>query len=159
MQTERQINYKTIAQHLLFWLAIILYQAISYGWENTDEFTFKLAPALFTASLPVTIILTYVNLYVLMPVYYYHQKYIWYGVALIIVLLLGGLLIRYVTYEFVVPWERLNNPARYRQENKHFWIPVRILRVSLEPYPIIAVTMLLKLMNNAYHNQKNLREL
>jgi len=146
-------------QHLFFWLALILYQAISYGWENTDEFTFKLAPALFSASLPVTIVLTYINLYVLMPVYYYHQKYIGYGVALLLALLAGGLLIRYVTYEFVVPWERLNNPERYRQENKHFWIPVRILRISLEPYPIIAMTMLVKLMNNAYNNQKNLREL
>jgi two-component system LytT family sensor kinase len=159
MQTENRINYRTIAQHLLFWLTLMLYQAISYGWENTDEFTFKLAPALFSASLPVTIILTYVNLYVLMPVYYYHQKYIAYGVVLVITLLAGGLLVRYVTYEFVVPWERLNNPARYQMENKHFWIPVRILRISLEPYPIIAVTMLLKLMNNAYNSQKNLREL
>jgi len=159
MQTERQINYKTITQHLFFWLALIFYQAISYGWENTDEFTFKLAPALFSASLPVTIVLTYLNLYVLMPVYYYHQKYISYGLAMVIMLLMGGLLVRYVTYEFVIPWERLNNPARYQMENKHFWIPVRILRISLEPYPIIAVTMLVKLMHNAYNSQKNLREL
>ncbi len=159
MQTRWRITYKSVAQHLLFWAALMLYQAISYGWEYTDEFTFKLAPALLTAGIPVTILLTYINLYLLMPAYYYHQQYIRYAIAIIVLLLAGGVLVRYLTYEFVIPWERLHNPERYRQENKNFWIPVRILRVSLEPYPIIALTMLLKLMNNAYHSQKDLREL
>ena len=159
MQTGRKINYKAVGRHLLFWVALILYQAISYGWEYTDEFTFKLAPTLLSAGIPVTILLTYINLYGLMPVYYYHQKYIRYAICLVILLLAGGLLVRYLTYEFVIPWERLHNPERYRQENKNFWIPVRILRISLEPFPVIALTMLLKLMDNAYHIQKNLREL
>jgi two-component system LytT family sensor kinase len=159
MHAKWRINYKTVTQHFLFWVALILYQAISYGWEDTDEFTFKLAPNLLTAGLPVTIILTYINLYVLMPAYYYRQQYIRYAVAIVLLLLAGGVLVRYMTYEFVIPWERLHNPERYHQENKNFWIPVRILRISLEPYPVIALTMLLKLMNNAYHSQKNLREL
>ena len=159
MQTQKQIQYKSIVRHVLFWLALMLYQVISYGWEYTDEFTFKLAPALLTAGIPVTIILTYVNLYVLMPVYYYRQKYIQYAVAIVLLLLAGGLLVRYLTYAVVIPWERLHYPVRYAMENKHFWIPVRILRISLEPYPIIALTMLLKLMNNAYNTEKNLREL
>jgi two-component system, LytTR family, sensor kinase len=158
MQTRRKINYKTLGQHLLFWVALILYQAISYGWEYTDEFTFKLAPTLLSAGIPVTILLTYINLYGLMS-YYYQQKYIRYTICLVILLLAGGLLVRYLTYELVIPWERLHNPERYRQENKNFWIPVRILRISLEPFPVIALTMLLKLMDNAYHTQKNLREL
>jgi two-component system LytT family sensor kinase len=157
MQTEGRINYKTVVQHLAFWGALILYQAISYGWEYTDEFSFKLAPNLVTAGIPVTIMLTYINLYVLMPAYYYRQQYGRYALAMLFLLLAGGLLVRFLTYEFVIPWERLHNPERYRQENKHFWIPVRILRISLEPYPIIALTMLLKLMNNAYLGQKNPR--
>lgn len=159
MQIKRQIRYQTILAHLLFWLAFISYQAISNGWEDTDQLSFKLPPQLFTTTIPLTILITYFNLYILMPVYYYHQKYVAYSAATLLLLLSGGLLQRYIAHTFVIPWERLHNPARYQQENKHFWIPVRILRLALESYPVVALTMVIKLMHNAYNQEKNLREM
>lgn len=159
MQSKSRVKYQTIIQHLLFWLFFLLYQAISYDWEDTDQLTFKFVPSLLITTLPVTMLLTYINLYVLMPAYYYRQKYIDYAVMLLITLLAGGLLIRFITHTIIVPWEQLHDPARYRQENKNFWIPIRILRLSLSSFPIIAITMLIQLMRNAYDQQKNLREL
>jgi two-component system LytT family sensor kinase len=159
MQIKWQVKYKTVIQHLLLWLAYMLFQAISYGWENTDEFSFKLAPQLFIVTMPTTIALTYINLYVLMLAYYYRQKYISYAVSMLLVLFASGLLQRYLTYRFIVPWERLHDPVRYSMENLNFWIPIRILRISIQAYPVVAITMLIKLMGNAYYQQKNLREM
>lgn len=150
---------RIVMQHLAFWTVTILYQAISYGWENTDALTFRLAPALITASLPITIIITYINLYVLMPLYYYHEKYIRYMVSLIFLIIMGGMLMRFFTHVLILPWEQLHDPQRYQQEIKRFWIPVRILRLSIELCPVLAVTMVIQLMRNAYDRERNLREL
>lgn len=159
MYTKGQIRYQTVIQHLLFWAGFMLYQAVSYNWEDTDQLTIKLVPALVSTAIPITILLTYINLYILMPVFYYRQKYIDYAVSLLVTLLAGGLLMRFTTHTLILPWEQIHNPARYKQENKNFWIPIRILRISLIPFPVIAITMLIELMRNAYRQQKNLREL
>lgn len=159
MRSKSQVKYQTVVQHLLFWMAYLLSLAISYDWENTDQLTFKLVPALFTTTIPITIFLTYINLYLLMPAFYYRQKYVDYAVSLLIALFAGGLLIRFTTHIFILPWEQIHNPVRYKQENKNFWIPIRILRISFIPFPVIAITMLIELMRNAYRQQKNLREL
>ncbi|WCT13097.1 sensor histidine kinase [Mucilaginibacter jinjuensis] len=159
MKIKWQAKYKAVVPHLLFWLAYIFYQAIIYGWENTDALTFQPGQALFTATLPVNILLTYLNLYVLMPLFYYRQEYVRYAISLVLILLIGGILARFLTHTFIVPWEKLHNPVRYGLENKNFWIPVRILRLSLETCPLIAVTMVIQLMRNAYEREKNLRDL
>src|ERR1700748_224058 len=153
------IKYRTILQHLLFWLAFLLYQVLSSGWNDTDRLSFSLSPQLLLLILPVTILLTYVNLYVWMPAFFYHQKYIAYAASVLATLLTGGLFIRYCAYRWVVTWEQLHDPVRYRQGNKNFWIPARILRVSLQAYPVMALTTLIRLMHNAYDQQKQLREL
>lgn len=159
MEVQWPKTYRAIFQHIIFWLAYMAFQAISYGWEYNDELSFQLPPQIFAVSIPVTILLTYANLYLLMPVFYYRKRYVAYGAALLFLLLFGGLSTRYLTHTFILPWEHLHNPDRFRLENKHFWIPVRILRLSVETIPVITVTMLLKLMSNAYQQEKHLREL
>lgn len=159
MGDKRRLQYMTILQHLLFWITLILYQAISYGWENTDQLTFHILPAFLTVSLPITIIITYINLYILMPTYYYVEKYSWYILNLIFLLLAGGIMIRFLTHVFVLPWEQVNDPVRYHLENKNFWIPVRIVRLAIGCCPVMAITMVVQLMRKAYYREKNLREL
>lgn len=154
-----QINYRAGSRHLLFWLAFISFQAVSYGWEYTDQFSFQLPPQIMLVSIPVTILLTYANLYLLMPGYYYHKKYAAYAAGILVLLLSGGLLTRFCTHTFILPWEAVHDPDRYKREIKQFWIPVRILRLSLEAIPVMAITMLFKLMSNAYLQEKSLREL
>jgi len=148
-----------ILRHLLFWLVYILYQAVTPGWEDTDSFNFWLPPQLIAVAIPLTIIAVYLNLYVLMPLFFHKRAYVKYTLALILLLLLSGLLTRLLTHMFVLPWEQIHNPARYQQEKKQFWIPVRILRLALETYPVIAITTFLELMQRAFQQEKNLREL
>jgi len=104
MEMQRKRKY-TVTQHLLFWLGYILYEAASYGWEDTDAIGFYLATQIISVHIPVVILLTYVNLYLLLPAYYYTRKYIRYAVALALMLLAGGLLMRFLTHSFILPWE------------------------------------------------------
>ena len=149
-------SYRTILQHMLFWLVFIGYEVVSSGWNDTDQLSFSLDP---NVMIPITIAVTYINLYVLMPVWLYPQKYLAYAAGLLLLLFAGGLSIRYLAWRFVIPWEETHNPLRYQQEKKDFWIPVRILRLSAETFPVVAVTMLFQLMRNAYRQQKNLHEI
>ncbi|PWV49053.1 sensor histidine kinase [Chitinophaga sp. S165] len=159
MNVKLRSNWQLVIIHLLFWLVYVLYQAVSYNWENTDSLDFVLPPQVLVVSIPVTIIAAYLNLYVLLPLFYYRRQYIRYAFAILLLLLLSGLSMRYLTHTYILPWEKLHNPVRYAQENKHFWIPVRILRMALQTYPVIAFTTLLQLMYRAFHQEKDLREL
>jgi two-component system LytT family sensor kinase len=158
MPVDQQIGYKRIVRHLLFWLAYILYQILQQSWENKDELSFNLNPLLFT-NIPIDVLYVYINLYVLMPMFYYKRQYTQYVLALIIILFADGLLYRYVAWGFWVNWDRVHRPALYLTENKNFFIPVRILRNSVQAFPVIAATMLIKLMGNSFKQEKLLREI
>jgi two-component system LytT family sensor kinase len=155
MALNRQINYKRILRHLLFWLAYTLYQILQQLWENMDVFSFRMRPQVFT-NIPVDIVFVYINLYVLMPALYYKQRYIPYGIALIALLFADGILSRYFTWAIWLSWDKVHNPVMYLAENKHFFIPVRIVRNAVQTYPVIVVTMLIKLMDNSFKQEKKL---
>jgi two-component system LytT family sensor kinase len=154
----KHLNYQRIGRHLLFWMAYIAYQAVNDGWENKDTLSFNL-PVEFLTDVPVCIVLAYVNLYLLMPVYYNHRKYVAYITGLLVLLLIGGLLERYFSYLIWVPHDRLSDPHTYVTEVKIFWVPVRILRNTAEIFPVLAAAMLIKLMHASYRHQQALRAL
>ncbi|WDF76809.1 histidine kinase [Mucilaginibacter sp. KACC 22773] len=158
MQKNRQIPYRAITLHLLFWLAYILYQCINNGWQDKDVFAFKLDPELST-EVPIGMLISYLNLYMLMPLFYYPQKYFGYVAGLLLLLLLGGLLQRFFAYAIWVPWDKMHDPGMYRMEKIIFWIPVRIFKNAANIIPITAITMLIKLMRNAFKHEKNMREM
>ncbi|MCW3120333.1 MAG: Histidine kinase [Chitinophagaceae bacterium] len=158
MIEETQITSKTIFRHVLFWIAYILYMALHEAWMDKDQLTFSLAPQ-FLTDIPVSIVLTYINLYLLMPAFYYPKRYVNYVITLCALLSAGGLLDRYFTYLVWVPWDKIHEPAAYQTENKNFFIWVRILKNAVETYPLVAVTMLIKLMRNAHQQEKYLREI
>jgi two-component system LytT family sensor kinase len=158
MGSRKQANYTRIGSHLLFWLAYILYQAVNDGWKNKDEFSFIL-PSQFLTDVPVAIFLAYVNLYVLMPAFYYNRSYLKYIPLLLILLMAGGLMERYFTYRIWIPLDKFNDPLAWQTENREFWIPVRILRNAAEIFPVIAATTLAKLMRNSYQHERALREI
>jgi LytS/YehU family sensor histidine kinase len=72
---------------------------------------------------------------------------------------MDGILARYFTWLIWNNWDRTHNPAVYFSENKNFYIPVRILRNAVQAFPVIAATMLLKLMDRSFQQEKKLREI
>ena len=157
MVVFKQIDYRVILRHLLFWLAFIAYSAVQDGWDK-GTLTFDLRPE-FLTDIPIAILLTYVNLYVLMPLYYYDQKYARYFVGLFLLLLAGGFLERYFAYVIWVPRDRIYDPAMYQSERKDFWQFLCILKDATDDCALLAVTMLIKLMRNSYNSEKRMREI
>jgi two-component system LytT family sensor kinase len=158
MSAFKNIHYRDLIRHALFWLAYILYQAVAYKWADVDEFDFYLPPQIIAVSVPVTMIITYVNLQVLMPWLYNKRRYILYALFFLLLILTGGILVRLFTHLFVLPWEQVHDPARYQKEIKSFWIPIRIARLSFEAGIVLVITMAFRLMRDSIRREKHLRQ-
>ncbi|WP_374949443.1 sensor histidine kinase [Mucilaginibacter sp.] len=158
MIISSRVHLKNIIRHSLFWLAYIAYQALHEGWMDKDELSFHFVPQ-FLTDVPVAILMAYLNLYLLVQYFYYKRRYVGYVLTLLLLLLAGGIAERFFTYLIWVPWDEIHDAAIYNAENKNFFIPVRIFRNAVEAYPVIAVTMLIKLMRNANQQEKLLREI
>lgn len=150
------IDKATVGRHFLFWLAFALFTLLNEGWEENDTWAFHVAPELLT-DLPLVIALVYINLYLLMPRFYLKQKYTAYLFGVLLLLIAGGLFKRYVAFQLWIPLERSQSLAAFQP--KDFWILARIVKNMVKLLPVIAVTMVLKLMRNSYLEQKKLREI
>jgi two-component system LytT family sensor kinase len=159
MAAFEKIHYRDIIRHALFWLAYILYSAITYKWVSVDELTFQLPPQIIAVSVPVTIVITYINLLVLMPLLYNRRRYVLYGLFFLLLIFTGGILVRSLTHFFVLPWEQVHDPARYQKEIKQLWIPIRIIRLSFETGIVLAVTMVFRLMKDNIRREQQLRQI
>lgn len=164
---DRKPDRRRIASHILFWTVYILYALIDQGWSNRDSMgtmdsmdsiVIQYTPQIWTDTL-LAILVVYTNLYFLMPRYYHPKQYARYGAWLFLLMLVGGFLSRYLNYLIWIPWDKDHCPIQYAEEGKNFFIPLRIIRNSIEFYPIVAVTMLMKLGNNSYKNEKRMREM
>jgi sensor histidine kinase YesM len=150
------MNYQAIGRHLLFWLAYITYILIGEGWEHRDTWYFSLPPEILT-DIPVAALIVYFNLYVLMPRYFAHRKYAAYALGLAILLLVGGLIGRFFSWRIWLPLERLQDPGS--REPTAYWILARIAKDTADLFPVVAATMVIKLMRNSYQSERKLREM
>ncbi|WP_158799214.1 sensor histidine kinase [Pedobacter sp. L105] len=158
MRKASKPSYRIILRHLLFWMGIILYEVVNEGWKSKDIFSFKLQPE-FISIIPIAMLLTYFNFYGLMPLFYFHKKFASYLAALAVLLIIGGCLQRFCSYAFWIPWGKVNDPGNYYLQIETYWNTVRILRNAFLFFPIIAVTMLIKIMRNAMEQEKSLRKM
>jgi len=154
----KQVSYKAVMRHIAFWLVYIVYQAVHQSWDDSDKFTFTIGHE-FVSDVPVAIVLAYFNLYVLMPAFFYRQRYALYAGGLTLLLLLGGLMERFAGWYIWTPWDKTHYPEAYKTENKDFWIFVKIFCNAIENFSVIILTMVIKLMRNSYSHEKKLREI
>ncbi|GAB3907725.1 histidine kinase [Larkinella knui] len=147
---------KRISVHLLFWLFYVLYDTMNTSWGEHDYFDFSQIHKVW-ANVPLTIGVVYLNLYGLMPRYLYARKYVSYGLALVVVVVAYALVTRFIGYQFWLLWDRQHAPHQYLVEPKNFFVPIRIARNSFRLYPILALTMLIKVLRNSYGKERQLR--
>lgn len=151
-----QKNYRSIGRHLLFWFSYLLYNIINDGWTETDSWALCIYPQLATDML-IIIPVVYLNLYVLMPAFYSKRKYTAYICCLFLLLLAGALAKRFFAFSVWLPLDHLNNPATLHPTT--FWILARIIKGLSMIFPVVAVTMMFKLMSNTYRQERRLRAL
>lgn len=151
-------SYKRILAHLLFWMLYLAWQLLQYSWDNTDYLHLEYSPDVWI-DLFMSIVLVYVNLYILLPKLFYPKKYLQYGLILLGCLLCGGIYSRFAGWYYLIPWSKAHDYAMYLKEPKYFYIPVRIARNTLGYVPVVGVTMFLQLIQNAYVNERRMRAL
>lgn len=158
MHYKSALYYPSIFRHMMLWGLFILYKLWADCWQDGDVFQFSFEQALLSY-LILMVVIVYINIYVLMPLYYDQEKYILYAGSVLLLLFTAALLQRYINYAFWVPRDALYRPDNYHLENKGFWIPVRLLRTAGDYLAILLTTTLLKLAHDAYQHLKKLREL
>ena len=149
-------HYKTVAVHIGFWLAFIIYTGVDDGHHGHDHWSFNLQIEDFCDML-IAMLVVYINLYLIMPFFYSKEKYLQYFMALLMVLLLGGLSSRFFSWAIWLPGERLTDPANY--EPTSYWIWTRIISNGLSNFPVLALTVLIKMMFDANAREKKLRKI
>ncbi|MDP9076574.1 MAG: histidine kinase [Bacteroidota bacterium] len=152
----KNVDYKTVVRHLIFWIAYILYTAINTGDRHHDSWRFDLPISALT-EIPVGAIVVYINLYVLMPFYYKKQKYIQYTIWLIMLVFLGGFADRFFSWCIWLPRELFLDHKS--DEPQELWIWDRIVKDSFLNVPVLTVTLVLKLMRDSSAHEKKLREI
>lgn len=147
--------YKTVAVHIAFWLVVIFYSGFDDGYYHHDNWSFRLPPDV-VCDILIKMLIVYVNLYILIPVFYSKQKHLRYFSALLLVLFAGGLITRFLWWRFWLPME-----PTYRSggEGSNYWIWVRIITDSFSHFPVVAVSVLIKMMFDANAREKKLRKI
>jgi two-component system LytT family sensor kinase len=149
-------HYKTIAVHVVFWLAFIAYTGLDDGRHHDDNWSFHLRNE-DCCDILIATLAVYINLYLLMPLFYAKQKYWRYFIAILLLLLACGLLNRFFSWKIWLPGERAAD--RDSDEPANFWVWVRILSDSFDVFPVLVFTVLIKTMFDANAREKKLREM
>ncbi|MGI8951997.1 MAG: histidine kinase [Chitinophagaceae bacterium] len=155
---HKQINYKRIGAHILFWIAYIAFEVLYFGWKDNNYVDFTQAYSFFS-EIPIIVVVVYVNLYFLMPRFFYTKKYFSYGLFMLLLLLIGAFYMRIINYSIWVPYDKIHDYQGYLQESKEFFIPVRIIHDTFYFYFVVALSMLIKILRNFYQHEKKMREL
>ncbi len=134
-----------IAQHVLFWVAQLVFYGVIYG-SYADNYSQTFYEE--SIYLPVKIVFTYLVLYFLLPAFLLPGKYlqflVWFGVASF----LGGLVQRYIAFNFDYP---IYYPEALRDPFMYF---PKISKLIAAIYPPMFMAMAIKLLKFWYANRE-----
>lgn len=131
-------------RHLLFWLVYLAFYTILYG--GYDE-KYLLQFSFLVMDLPITLLVTYVTLYGLLP-FLFKRKYGVFFLGMVPLLLFGG----WVNWTIYAIWQHPLTDWAY--DPVKIWFPHKIVKNAVAMYPIVAITTVIKLMEHWYSHQK-----
>ena len=134
-----------VLQHVLFWVAHLVFYATLYGsFEENYKQTF-LEELLY---LPVKMVFTYFTLYYLLPKFLLTGQYMTFFIWFLLCSFVAGLVQRYIALTFDYPIyypEALSDPFLY--------FP-KIIKAFVGIYPVTFTAVAIKLLKYWYTNQK-----
>jgi len=156
MEKGNSVNYKRLAWHLLFWMAYLAFIIVDDGFDHRDNWNFSFPFEILT-DFPIAVLAVYLNLYYLMPSFYWRRKYVGYSIGLIMLLFLGGMAGRFFSWWIWLPMERAADATS--TEPVDFWILARIAKDAADIIPIVAATVFIRVMRNSFNNERKLRSI
>lgn len=154
---KEMINWKNhplwknrVFQHVAFWTVYVLFYGLLWG-ANDDNYERSFVSEL--VELPIKLGLVYTTLYVLMPRYLLQKRYAIFFGLLIPLLIVSGLLLRTIHYNFLVP--------RYYpdQTSVAFWNLYRIAKTIVYLNTVVFITATIKLVKHWYQHQQTAQSL
>ena len=134
-----------ILQHILFWVAHLVFYAILYGsFEDNYRQTF-LEEFIY---LPGKIAFTYFTLYFLLPRFLLPGKYAAFFAWLTVASFVAGILQRYIAFNFDYP---MYYPIAL--QDPFFYLP-KIIKMFVAIYPVTFFAVAIKLLKYWYINQQ-----
>jgi two-component system, LytTR family, sensor kinase len=138
-----------ILQHSIFWISLWLFQALTDASYNFNFSKFLFIQAL---RLPVQLLIAYFNIYLLLPKFLLKKKYVLYLSLLFVAMIVAGFLQRVVVVYGIIP-------IYHEYCTGHYFTFYPIFYDTISLYPIVALTLALKLLRNWYKDQKRNEEL
>lgn len=105
-------------------------------------------------SIPTTLIVYYINLFVLLPKFYDGRKFAIYICFLLLLVSLGSLSMRAWAHFIWREWDRHHFAERYLLDKSQFWIPLRILRNGMQVFSVVSLITFLRLARKSYISEK-----
>ncbi len=134
-----------VAQHILFWLAQLVFYGVIYG-SYADNYTQTFYEE--SIYLPVKIVFTYLVLYLLLPAFLLPGKYVQFFLWFTVASLLGGLAQRYIAFNFDYP---VYYPDALRDPFMYF---PKISKLIAAIYPPMFMAAAIKLLKFWYANRE-----
>jgi len=140
-----------VTKHFLFWLLYVSFFTILYGSFSEDYFVQFQFQLLF---LPEKVVATYVVIYYFLPKYLLAKKYFLFIIFLAITLLLMG----------VLHWATgvlIQQPIFYPEDQTWgpVWYPAKIIKSSVNIYPVVAIAVVIKMFQQWYSFQQSTQQL
>lgn len=151
MKRNFYIANNRVLTHIIFWAGFLLFNTLVYGaYED------KYARQLYIEStvLPASLLVAYVNMGFLIPTFLMQKKYSAYILSVIVLLLTGAIINRFIYLHFIAP--------RYfpNEALLPVFTPHRILKTMFWTLnPIIFLTCGIKMFKQWYNQEQHTQEL
>lgn len=134
-----------VLQHILFWVAHIVFYGTLYG-SFQDNYTQTFTEEIIY--MPVKIAFTYFALYFLLPRYLLRGEYVLFFTWFIVASFAAGTIQRYIAFT-------IHYPLYYPEwlSESFFWFP-KIVKTFAGMYPVAFAAVSIKLLKHWYTNQK-----
>lgn len=148
--TKHPIWKNRLFQHLAFWAVYVLFYGFLWG-SYDDNYERSFVSELM--DLPIKLGLVYTTLYVLMPRYLLQKRYGEFFGLLLPLLVLSGLILRTVHFNYLIPKYVPNQVA------EPFWSLFRLVKTTVYLNTVVFITATIKLVKHWYQHQQTAQSL
>lgn len=159
---QKQINYKRILLHILFWIIVLTFNTFIFSVSN-GKYVWVFKATLFI--LPFEILVTYLTLYYFIPKYLFKKSYIEFFIYSIIIAIVIVIVVRLLYVYALVPFIAEESKILYFYEmlsNNYFktvfW-NYNFFNLYVEIYSIVGIATAIKLFKHWLKNQRIKNEL
>jgi len=140
---KKQIDYKRILLHILFWILVLVSNSILYGYEKGDYGKVLLS---MLPTLPFDILATYITLYIFVPKFLLKKKYLEFSIyfiaSAIVIIMIEWIINQYFVYVKIYD---------LTQKEMSFW-SIYILFLGINIYKFVTLALAIKLVRIWYKN-------